>query len=334
MSNIENDPAEQTVCSADTAVAAEPDVELLHPRDVPLGGPRAMRVRRALPNRGRRMVGAWCFADSYGPSDIAGQPGMQVPPHPHIGLQTVTWLVEGEVRHQDSVGSRRLVRPGDLSLMTSGHGIAHSEQSPPDHSSRLYGAQLWVALPERSRQISPAFEFHSSLPRHELREGAITVLAGEVDGAISPATTYTPLVGASLEISAGGRLDVVLEPEFEHAILALSPGLTVEGVAIPVGAMLYLGRGRGEVGLNAEVASRALLLGGEPFTEDLVMWWNFVGRSHEDIVDARAAWERERDSDLTDRRFGPVHGYDGLTLPAPTLPNARLKAKGRYHSRP
>ncbi|MGW0894650.1 pirin family protein [Saccharopolyspora sp. NPDC002578] len=331
MSNVEHDPAEQTVCSADAAVAAEPEVELLHPRDVPLGGPRAMRVRRALPNRGRRMVGAWCFADSYGPSDITGQAGMQVPPHPHIGLQTVSWLVEGEIWHQDSVGSRRLVRPGQLPLMTAGHGIAHSEQSPPEHSSNLYGAQLWVALPERSRRIAPSFEFHSSLPRHELRQGGVTVLAGDVDGAVSPATTHTPLVGASVAVDAGGRVTVPLEPDFEHAVLALSPGLTVADIAVPPGAMLYLGRGRDAVGLSAEVAGQAMLLGGEPFAEDLVMWWNFVGRSHEDIAEARATWEREHDSDLADRRFGPVHGYEGPALPAPALPNARLKAKGRYH---
>ena len=330
MSNVENDPAEQTVCSAAAAVATEPDAELLHPREVPLGGPRAMRVRRVLPNRDRRMVGAWCFADSYGPTGIAGQPGMQVPPHPHIGLQTVTWLVEGEVWHQDSVGSRQLVHPGELPLMTAGRGIAHSEQSPPEHSPTLYGAQLWLALPEGSRHAPPAFEFHSSLPRHELRQGSITVLAGVVDGVVSPATTYSPLVGASLDLSAGGQLSVPLEPGFEHAVLALSPGLTVEGEPVPAGSMLYLGRGRRAVGLTAETAGQALLLGGEPFAEDLVMWWNFVGRSHEDVVAARTTWEAEHDTDAPDRRFGPVPGYDGPALPAPALPNARLKAKGRY----
>jgi quercetin 2,3-dioxygenase len=331
MSNVEHDPAERTMCSAGEPITTEPNAELLLPREVPLGGPRAMLVRRALPNRNRRMVGAWCFADSYGPTDIAGQAGMQVPPHPHIGLQTVTWLVEGEVWHQDSLGSRQMVRPGDLPLMTAGHGIAHSEQSPPDHSSHLYGAQLWVALPEEARDVAPAFEFHSDLPRHERDQGTITVLAGEVDGAVSPAATYSPLVGASLEVAAGGRVPVPLEPDFEHAILALSPGMTVEDVEIPVGAMLYLGQGRRDVAIAAEVEGRALLLGGEPFQGDLVMWWNFVGRSHDDITTARAAWEGERDTDLRGRRFGPVDGYEGPALPAPALPNARLKAKGRFH---
>ena len=331
MSNVDDEPVEQAVCSADVAVAAEPDLELLHPREVPLGGPRAMHVRRVLPNRDRRMVGPWCFADSYGPDDITGKSGMQVPPHPHIGLQTVTWLVEGEVWHQDSVGSRQMVRPGQLPLMTAGRGIAHSEQSPPEHSPSLYGAQLWVALPEQSRQVAPSFEFHSALPRHEHRYGSITVLAGTVAGATSPAATYSPLVGAALTTSAGGDLPVPLEPDFEHAILALSPGLSAEDTSVPAGSMLYLGRGRSEVVLSAATAGQALLLGGEPFTEDLVMWWNLVGRSHDEIVAARSDWEREHDTAAADRRFGPVEGYDGPALPAPALPNARLKARGRYH---
>lgn len=334
MSNVEDQPAERAMCTAGEPITTEPNAELLLPREVPLGGPRAMQVRRALPNRDRRMVGAWCFVDSYGPTDITDQAGMQVPPHPHIGLQTVTWLVDGEVWHQDSVGSRQMVRPGDLPLMTAGHGIAHSEQSPPDHSSNLYGAQLWVALPEGVRNVAPAFEFHSELPRHELEQGGITVLVGSVAGAVSPATTYSPLVGASLDVVAGGRIAVPLETDFEHAILALSPGISVEDVEVPVGAMLYLGQGRREVALSAEAEGRALLLGGEPFQEDLVMWWNFVGRSHDDIVTARAAWEGERDTDLLDRRFGPVSGYEGAALPAPVLPNARLKAKGRYRPHP
>lgn len=331
MSNVDDEPVEQTVCSTDVAVTAEPDLELLHPRQVPLGGPRAMRVNRVLPNRDRRMVGPWCFADSYGPDDITGKSGMQVPPHPHIGLQTVTWLVEGEVWHQDSAGSRRMVRPGQLPLMTAGRGIAHSEQSPTEHSPSLYGAQLWVALPEQSRQVAASFEFHSELPRHDHQHGSITVLAGTVDGATSPAVTYSPLVGAALTAAAGGELPVPLEPDFEHAVLALSPGLTAEGTSVPAGSMLYLGRGRTEVVLSAAATGRALLLGGEPFTEDLVMWWNLVGRSHDEIVAARSDWEREHDTAASDRRFGPVDGYDGPALPAPALPNARLKARGRYH---
>ncbi|MEV5830339.1 pirin family protein [Spirillospora sp. NPDC052242] len=329
MSNVEDRPVEQDVCSADAAVAGEPDLEPLHPRDVPLGGPRAMRVRRVLPNRDRRMVGAWCFADSYGPDDITGGAGMQVPPHPHIGLQTVTWLLEGEVLHQDGLGSRALVRPGDLSLMTAGPGIAHSEQSPPGHSPVLHGAQLWVALPESARTTAPAYEFHTDLPRLDVPGADVTVFVGGLGGVASPAGVHSPLAGAALHVSADVRLP--LDPGFEYAVLVLSAELTVEGREVPAGDMLYLGRGRTELALSAGRPAHALLLGGEPFAEDLVMWWNFVGRTHDDIVEARTDWERERSGVHADPRFAPVTGYDGPALPAPELPNARLKARGRYH---
>ncbi|QFG20601.1 pirin family protein [Actinomadura sp. WMMB 499] len=332
MSNVEDRPVEQDVCSAEAAVAAEPDLEALHPREVPLGGPRAMAVRRVLPNRDRRMVGAWCFADSYGPDDIAGRAGMRVPPHPHIGLQTVTWLIEGEVLHRDGLGSRALVRPGDLSLMTAGPGIAHSEQSPPDHSPVLHGAQLWVALPEAARTTAPAFEFHpgADLPRLDRPGAGVTVFAGEVGGAASPATAHSPLAGAALDLAAGARLRLPLDPAFEYAVLVLSAALTVEGRAVPTGDMLYLGRGRTGLDLSADRPAHALLLGGEPFAEDLVMWWNFVGRTHDEIAEARTAWERERADPPANARFAPVTGYDGPALPAPVLPNARLKPRPRY----
>ena len=136
MSNLEASPQE-TACGGRATVAVEPVREVLVGRPVALGGPRGMTVVRTLPNRGRRMVGAWCFVDYYGPDDVADSPGMQVAPHPHTGLQTVTWLVEGEVLHRDSVGSVQLVRPGQLNLMTAGHGISHSEQSPAGHSPIL-----------------------------------------------------------------------------------------------------------------------------------------------------------------------------------------------------
>lgn len=333
MSNTERDPVEQAVCSTGSRVATEPDCELLRPREVPLGGPRAMRVRRVLPNRERRMIGAWCFADSYGPADIAGEAGMQVPPHPHTGLQTVTWLNAGEVLHRDSLGRRELIHPGELALMTAGHGIAHAEQSPQTHSPTLYGAQLWIALPEHARSSAPAFEFHAELPRLEFAGGRVTVIAGELDRTRSPASVHSPLVGAALSPAPSGRLTLPLNSDFEHGILALEPGLTVEGTPLQAGELVYLGRGRTRVTTGSDAGGAALLLGGEPFAEDLVMWWNFLGRSHEEIVEARAVWEREHDSILADRRFGAVDGYEGPALPAPPLPNTRLKARGRYQPR-
>ncbi|MDA3631034.1 pirin family protein [Saccharopolyspora sp. WRP15-2] len=327
MSNVEQDPAELR-CGG-VATAAEPESELLEPRTVPLGGPRAMMVGRTLPNRDRRMVGAWCFADFYGPADIAGQPGMQVPPHPHTGLQTVSWLLEGEVLHRDSLANEQLVCPGELNLMTAGRGISHSEESPAGHGPVLHGAQLWVALPGEQRDVAPHFEHHGDLPVLSTADGSVTVLMGALDEAVSPARTYTPLMGAEVSINAGRAMRLPLEADFEHAVLAMSDGISVDGRPVRVGDMLYLGRGREQVELRADVSGRALLMGGVPFEEQIVMWWNFVGRSHEEVVRAREDWEQGRVAGASDGRFGVVHGYPEPALPAPALPNAELRARGR-----
>ncbi|WP_258341065.1 pirin family protein [Saccharopolyspora gregorii] len=328
MSNTEPDPAERTVCDGPPTGTAEPRADLLEPRDVPLGGPRAMRVRRTLPHRDLRMVGAWCFVDSYGPTDLGGGPGMQVPPHPHIGLQTVSWLLDGEILHQDSLGNARLVRPGQLNLMTAGGGIAHSEQTPAEHSPVLHGVQLWIAQPERDRNGPAHFEQHADLPVLTEDGGRITVINGELGGATSPARTCTPLVGAEIALRPGGRVRLPLRPDFEHAVLALSDPVEVDGTALTTGSLLHLGEGRREVLLSAESASRALLIGGAPFDEELVMWWNFVARTHEEVVEARRDWEAERTGPSPDR-FGAVPGYDGAALPAPEPPRARLRARPR-----
>src|SRR5688572_6375103 len=218
MSNLERDPAELR-CGGGTAVAdRHPEPELLEPREVPLGGPRAMLVRRTLPHRDRRMIGAWCFVDHYGPTDVVSGPGMQVPPHPHTGLQTVSWLLDGEVHHRDALGSDVRIRPGELALMTAGHGIAHSEQSPAVHPRYLHGAQLWVALPESARDTAPAFAHHTTLPGFTSDGLSATVLMGSLGGATSPGTAHTPLVGADLDLAAGADVELPLEPDFEYAL--------------------------------------------------------------------------------------------------------------------
>lgn len=329
VSNLEREPAE-TVCDGPVAVAAEPAVELLEPREVPLGGPRAMRVRRSLPNRYRRMVGAWCFADAYGPTDLTDSEGMRVPPHPHIGLQTVSWFVQGEVLHHDSLGNRQYVRPGELNLMTAGHGIAHSEETPEEHTPILHGVQLWVALPDAHRNGPPGFAHHADLPRVPVPGGEITVIMGAVGDAVSPARAYTPLVGAQVALHDPDGVRVPLDPAYEHAVLALDAPLTVENRKVTAGSMLYLGRGRADVRISSGSPGHALLIGGEPFEEPLVMWWNLVGRTHEEIAEARTTWEESRTTDTPGARFGPVPGYDGPPLPAPALPNAQLKARPRY----
>ncbi|WP_329423923.1 pirin family protein [Streptosporangium sp. NBC_01495] len=324
MSNLETDPRE-SACGGLADVAAEPVNELLTGRDVVLGGPRAMRVTRTLPNRDVRMVGAWCFVDHYGPERAT----MHVPPHPHTGLQTVSWLVEGEVLHRDSVGSEQLIRPGQLNLMTAGRAISHAEESPAE--AVLHGVQLWVALPSAARGGAPAFEHHPVLPTLTAPSSpsspsspgvTVTVIMGELGGVTSPATVHTPLVGAEVTLEAGAGTSVPLRPGFEYAVLALSGTVRVGGTDLSPGPLLYLGSGRSELAVEAEGAGRLLLLGGEPFEERIVMWWNFVGRSHEDIVRFRREW-------MEGEGFGTVPGAGAAPLPAPELPLTPLKARGR-----
>ncbi|MDI3388525.1 pirin family protein [Streptomyces sp. B-S-A8] len=319
MSNLDRQ-ATLSVCGGRGFVVAEPVRELLAPRHVQLG--ESTEVRRLLPNLGRRMVGAWCFVDHYGPDDIASEPGMQVPPHPHQGLQTVSWLHEGEVLHRDSLGSHATVHPRELALMTSGSAISHSEQSPVPHPRYLHGAQLWVALPDSHRHVDAHFEHHATLPRATAPGLTATVILGSLDGATSPGTTYTPIVGADLALTAGADVQLPLEPDFEYAILAMSGEVHVDEVPVLPGSMLYLGCGRTELPLRAESDAGLMLLGGEPFAEEIVMWWNFVGRSNEEIAQARSDW-------MGGDRFGEVKGYEGDSLPAPELPAVPLKPRGR-----
>ncbi|WP_439081622.1 pirin family protein [Streptomyces sp. WL006] len=319
MSNLDRQ-ATPSVCGGRGFVVAEPVRELLAPRHVRLG--ESTEVRRLLPNLGRRMVGAWAFVDHYGPDDIADEPGMQVPPHPHMGLQTVSWLHEGEVLHRDSLGSLQTVRPRELGLMTSGRAISHSEESPREHARLLHGAQLWVALPEAHRNVEPHFQHHADLPVVTAPGLAATVILGELDGAVSPGTAYTPIVGADITLSAGAGTRLPLDPDFEYAVLSMSGEAEVDGVPVLPGSMLYLGCGRTELPLRGVSDAGLMLLGGEPFEEELVMFWNFIARSGEEIAQARKDWEEGS-------RFGEVRGYDGARLPAPELPATPLKPRGR-----
>ncbi|MFF8913014.1 pirin family protein [Streptomyces sp. NPDC015032] len=319
MSNLDRQAA-LSVCGGRGFVVAEPVRELLTPRHVQLG--ESTEVRRLLPNLGRRMVGAWAFVDHYGPDDIAGEPGMQVPPHPHMGLQTVSWLHDGEVLHRDSLGSLRTIRPRELGLMTSGRAISHSEESPKSHARFLHGAQLWVALPGAHRHVEPHFQHHAELPTVTAPGLTATLILGELDGATSPGTAYTPIVGADLSLTAGAGARLPLDPDFEYAVLSMSGQAEVDGVPVLPGSMLYLGCGRTELPLRADTDAGLMLLGGEPFAEEIVMWWNFIGRSHEEIEEARADW-------MTSARFGEVHGFEGGRLPAPELPPVALKPRGR-----
>jgi redox-sensitive bicupin YhaK (pirin superfamily) len=317
VSNLDRTP-DLTVCGGRAGVATAPVHEVFAGREVLLG--ESTQVRRLLPNLGRRLVGPWCFVDHYGPDDIADRPGMQVPPHPHMGLQTVSWLLSGEVHHRDSIGSVQVIRPGELGLMTSGHGIAHAEQSPVPHPALLHGVQLWVALPDAARDVTPTWAHHATLPRLTSSGMSATVIMGELAGATSPGTAYSPIVGADLALDPGADALLPLEPDFEHAVLVASGTIDVDGVSLKPGAMLYLGAARRDLRLSTQPGARALLLGGEPFAEQIVMWWNFVARSGAEVAAAREQW-------MTGARFGAVPGA-GDPLAAPPMPPGRLKPGG------
>ncbi len=334
MTNLEARPAEiEAECGR-----RDPGVELVPPRDVPLGGPRAMTVRRTLPSRMRSMIGPFCFADHYGPDDVAATGGMDVAPHPHIGLQTVTWLFEGSVLHQDSLGSVVEVSPGQLNLMTAGRGIAHSEEGTLARfplQRRLHGVQLWTALPDAVRHGSPAFQHVADPPVLDVDGARVRVfmgaLGGELDWARSPATAYSPLVAAQLDLPAGATVRLPVEAGFEHGVLLDSGELTVAGTPVPAAYLAYVAPGADVLELTAGSRPvRAVLIGGEPFGERLLMWWNFVGRTHEEVALARTQWQASLAGDPDGvARFGTVSGYDGPPLPAPELPNVRLRPRER-----
>jgi redox-sensitive bicupin YhaK (pirin superfamily) len=322
MTNLEVRPVPE-LC--DLVPTHGPVVELLEARDVPLGGVRAMRVRRTLPQRALPMVGAWCFLDEFGPQHV----DMRVLPHPHTGLHTVTWPVAGGILHRDSVGSEAVVRPGQLTLMTAGRGVSHSEFSLGT-APLLHAVQLWVALPDGVADGAAGFEQVSDLPVWEAPRARATVFVGDLDGTWSPAHVHTPLLGAELVLDAHADVEVPLVPGFEHAVLLLGGVAEVAGTPHTTSGLLYLGDGRDHVRIRSQDGARLLLLGGAPFGHDLVMWWNFVGRTHADVAQARADWESDSRAD----RFGVVAGHDGARIPAPELPNIRLKPRRRLPRTP
>ncbi|MET0480652.1 MAG: pirin family protein [Mycetocola sp.] len=296
-----------------------PATRLLEARKVPLGGIRGILVHRSLPQRELPMVGAWCFLDRFDDE----QSHMRVLPHPHTGLQTVTWPIEGSIRHRDSVGSDVAVQPGELNIMTSGYGISHSEFSLGHIESALRGLQLWVALPRAMAAVDPFFERYTELPVYETDGLVATVLVGRLGDVESDATIFTPLMGADAIVDAGAQASLPLDPSFEYAVMVISGSLDVAGHRLTSGPLLYLGLGRTNLDLSSADGARFVLLGGVPFGEELIMWWNFVGRSHNEIVTARDDWERGAD------RFGRVDGHGGERIPAPPLPTVRLTPRKR-----
>ena len=303
-------PVNEVDAPPEIADASHPEsacVEIVDSHEAVVG---EFRVRRALPRRGRRTVGAWCFADHMGPASVTEQRGLDVGPHPHIGLQTVTWLVEGHVLHRDSLGYDQVIRPGQLNLMTAGGGIAHSEEATGAYRGTLEGIQLWIAQPENTRHGGSAFEHHAELPQVDLPGVDVTVLVGELDGHRSPARHDTPLVGADLVLH--GAATIPLRPDWEYAMVVLRGAIGIGDKELAPGALGYLGQGRDELDLVVgEDGTRVILLGGEPFDEPILMWWNFVARTRDEMDKAHRDWQSESD------RFGRVDS-PLARIPAPT----------------
>jgi redox-sensitive bicupin YhaK (pirin superfamily) len=295
--------------ASDAGVSEPPAVEVLEPREATVG---TMTVQRALPRRQRRTVGAWCFVDLFGPASVTDQGGVQIGPHPHMGLHTVTYLLDGQVLHRDSLGSEQEIRPGQVNLMTAGCGVVHAEEPTGHYRGTMQGVQLWVAQPDATRGGDAAFDHLAELPQTSVDGVEATVLVGSFGGATSTARQDTPLVGADLRVPAG-EAELPLDPAYEHVLVVLRGTLLVEGQLVERTRTAYLGLGRTSVGLASPEGATVLLLGGEPFGERLLMWWNFVGRSREEMTAASQEWQEGAD------RFGRV--ATALSrVPAPPVP--------------
>ena len=289
--------------------ASRPELISYPNRELNLGH---LAIARALPVKDRRLVGPWCFLDRFGPLTFSEGKPMDVAPHPHIGLQTVTWLLDGEVLHDDSLGSESILRPGGVNVMTSGGGIAHAEQTPRDHTGRLNGVQLWTALPGQHRHMSAAFAHVAEVPAVEQPGGLTRVFAGTLLGERSAAPYFSDLLGADLQLHPRGAIELPLAPEFEHAALVLDGDCALERQALEPRVLYYLGTQRAAAQFSSREGGRVLLIGGPPFPETILMWWNFVARTAEEIAQARADWENRE-------RFGEVPAYRGPRLSAPSL---------------
>jgi quercetin 2,3-dioxygenase len=302
--------SEQVAAEACVSVGhAGGPIEAFPGRELKLGD---LSISRVLPVRDKRLVGPWCFLDRFGPIRFADAKPIDVAPHPHIGLQTVTWLIEGEIVHDDSLGFEAVARPGSVNVMTAAGGIVHAEQTPRQNSGQLSGVQLWVALPDATRNGPADFQHIPEAPTVTLHGGIAQVFAGTLAGAVSPAVHHSPIVGADLRVHPGERLSFEVPATFEHGALLVRGDAESEGTAFAPHVLYYFGSGRTEITLTSRKGARVLFIGGPPFGETILMWWNFVARTPEEIARARTDWE-------AGLRFGPVKGYDGASIPAPPL---------------
>ncbi len=272
-------------------------------------------IARALPHHEKRMIGAWCFLDRAGPVQFAQGKGLDIGPHPHIGLQTFTWMIAGTLMHTDSLGSKQLIQPKQVNLMTAGHGISHTEVAPQTETE-LHTAQLWIALPDAKRDMPTKFQHYPQLPVIQQQQLECTVLVGEFLEQLSPVEVYSPLVAVDFctAQSASQATRFKLNPNFEYGLLLLTGDVQINGQTLSNDNMMVFSTGTTEIVIELAAKSRVLLIGGEPFESPILLWWNYVGRTEQEIKTAHQQWLAH------DRRFGEIHDYDGQRLQAPTFP--------------
>lgn len=294
---------------ADIGVSA---IEVKEGRTTSIG---TLGIVRVLPTKGRRTIGPWCFVDLMSPGDVERPPPIEIGPHPHIGLATVTWLFDGRVLHGDSLGTEQLIRPGQLNLMTAGAGIAHAElgvETAPAHAtSGVVGVQMWIAQTEEARHGEPRFQHLPELPQVEL-EGAVgRLLVGAAGGEASPAVVDHPTIG--LDLTVDGVALLPTDPRFEHGVVPIDRAVKVEDAIADPGTVAVVPSGYEELRLETRGAGRVMILGGLPLGETITMWWNFVARSREEITQAWRDWR-----DRNEARFGPVPSQlPRIEAPAP-----------------
>jgi redox-sensitive bicupin YhaK (pirin superfamily) len=300
-------PASEPACR--DAKSGVPVDTVIVPRAHDIG---AFEVRRALPAIERRMVGPFVFFDQMGPADLPDGTGIDVRPHPHIGLATVTWLLDGEITHRDSLGSVQAIRPGEVNWMTAGRGIVHSERSPEAArrgTHRLSGLQAWIALPKAQEETGPAFAHHGAdaMPRVSDRGAAVTLIAGHGWGQRSPVAVFTDTIYAEATLAPGATLPVDAEHE-ERAIYLLDGTVDIAGTIFEPGRLLVLRPGDAITIAAGERGARFMVLGGETMDGPRHLWWNFVSSSKERIEQAKADWKEDR--------FAKVAGDDEF-IPLP-----------------
>ncbi|MDM1493714.1 pirin family protein [Acinetobacter indicus] len=271
-------------------------------------------IKRALPSRHKRMIGAWCFLDHAGPVSFPQGDGLDVGPHPHIGLQTFTWMIEGTLMHTDSVGSKQLIRPKQVNLMTAGQGISHTEVAP-EQETHMHAAQLWIALPDAKRNMPSRFDHYPELPVVSRDGVEFTVLVGEFLETRSPVEVHSPLLAVDLTAAETVRTRLQLNPAFEYGFMALEGTAHINQHELNEDNMVVLEPGLQDIEIELHQGARVLLLGGEPFESAILLWWNFVGRTQDELSEARDQWVNQ------DPRFGSIPDYNGPRLEAPALPD-------------